>query len=117
MKKLLDILVQEKKHSCRICQKVIRHDNQFIWTHLSNAHSMKLSTYYQHYILSNEGVHNKEQSGKSMKKEELLDEDDITEGMLLVDKDMDVMNNAAASKPKKKLLQAFPAASLINQII
>ena len=36
------------------------------------------------------------------KKEELVDDDDITEGMMLADKDMQMMKNEAPMKPKKK---------------
>ena len=50
-----EFLTHEERHGCRICQKILRHDNYFIRSHLSSAHNLTLSTYYLRYIMLEEG--------------------------------------------------------------
>ena len=47
-------LIHEERHACKICHKMIRHDYHYLWCHFSQAHRLKLSTYFHRYIISEE---------------------------------------------------------------
>ena len=72
-----DPLVEKVTHKCRLCGSVVLHDNNYLPNHIVVTHKLKISDYYEKFVLDDDGdddstgddESNKNKLQKTIKKE------------------------------------------------